>query len=339
MGLMIGAVGTQVSDNVRGNAATYDSDWSPSISIRGTQPGIISDYDATSYYADNGTTSTAPLNLLVRQNSYAWVNAPDNKYIMMQYFIKNVGTTTYTGLYAGISADWDIPAYANNKGSVDLGRRLGYVWSTDTSGVWAGIQLLSHTGGFTHYALDNLAGGGGGLDISTGFTGAQKYTALSTSRNDAGTATTAGNDILEVVSSGGFTLMPGDSVEVTFALMAGDSLTDLQSSADAAQIKYDATFTGITQVSPIRSATALTMIYPNPASGEVKINFSVAESNSTEIAVYSATGEKVKVLLNEGLLPGKFTLTSDLSSLASGNYVVRMTSGAYSKGMTLNIVR
>ena len=338
MGLMIGASGTQVSDNVRGDGTTYDSDWSPFINIVGTQPGVVSDFDAVSTFKDNGGTSSLPMNLIVRQNAYAWIQAPDNKYIMMQYYIKNNSTTTYTDLFAGIFADWDIPAYANNKASIDLSRRLGYIWSTDSAGIWAGIQVLSNTAGFQSQAIDNLTGGAGGLDISAGFINAQKYTALSTSRNDAGLGTSTGNDCIHVVSTGGINLAPGDSVEVAFALIAGENLQMLQESADAAQIRYNNLPTGLLQL--IQSGpTGLKSIYPNPAQSGITVSFTVSANSSTVISVFSLKGELVQTLVNESLLSGTYSLTSDISALASGNYLIRMTSGNYQKSLPLHIVR
>ena len=78
---------------------------------------------------------------------------------------------------------------------------MGYVWSTDSAGLWAGIKLLSHTGTFNHYAIDNYAANGG-LDLSDGFSDAEKATSLTTSRADAGVLQAAtGNDVISSVSN------------------------------------------------------------------------------------------------------------------------------------------
>ncbi|MBL0102972.1 MAG: S8 family serine peptidase [Bacteroidetes bacterium] len=256
MSLMVGANGTQVSDCFRGDAATTDDDFAPTVNISKVVPGVLSDLDASGTFRDNGTTSTSPMNILVSQKEYAWTQAPDNKYIMAKFVIKNIGSTTLTNLYAGIAADWDVPAYANNKASTDAGRRMGYVWSTDGGGLYAAIKLLSHTAGFNHYAIDNYAANGG-LDLSDGFSNSEKFTSLNTMRADAGIAqASTGNDVLSVVSTGGVTLAAGDSVEATFALIAGENLSSIQTSADAAQIMYDGV---ILDVKPIQQSYATTL--------------------------------------------------------------------------------
>ena len=57
----------------------------------------------------------------------------------------------------------------------DAARRMGYAFSTDTGGFYAGIKLLTN-GTAVHYAIDNEPGGGGGVDIFTnGYSTALKY--------------------------------------------------------------------------------------------------------------------------------------------------------------------
>lgn len=335
-GLMIGASGTQVSDNNRGDGATYDSDWSPFINIVGSQPGTLSDYDATSYFFDNNSSS--PMQISVRQNSYAWIPAPDSKYIIMQYWIKNTSAVTYSGVSAGIFADWDVPNYANNKASLDAGRRMGYIWSTDQDGVWAGIKALNPNGTFNCNSIDNITGGSGGLNLSDGFSNVEKYASLTTTRADAGGAST-GNDVIHVVSMGGYTIAPGDSVEVAFALIAGDNLADIQASADAAQSKYDNVITNLTQLDVRSNVTALNSVFPNPAQSGITIDFSLAASSLTNLSVFSMKGELVKEILNDQLTPGKYSFNTDVSSLPAGNYLVRMMVNGYSKSIPVNVVR
>jgi len=66
-------------------------------------------------------------------------------------------------------------------------------------------KLLSHTAGYTHYAIDNIPGGGRWVLMHySGFTDSLKYKALSIPRATAGNGSASGNDIYDVVSSGPF---------------------------------------------------------------------------------------------------------------------------------------
>lgn len=337
MGLMVGATGTQVSDNVRGDGSTYDSDFASVVNVSGTQPGSVSDFDAYGKFRDNGSTSSTPMNIQITHHAYAWMSAADRKYIMVQYMLHNAGSSTLSNLYAGIFSDWDIPAYGNNKGGTDNARKMGYVWSTDAGGLYGGVKLLS-AGGFNNYVIDNLAGGGGGADLSDGYSNAEKYTTLSTFRADGGNTAATGNDIIDVVSAGPFNLAVGDSVEVTFALLAGENLGMMQASADAAQTMYDNLSTGLTEI-PLGTSFSLSQSYPNPTGGQASVTFTLDATEQTQLNIYNLLGEKVKTVVNQKMQAGKYTVMIDVSALPEGHYLYRLQSGTHVKTLPMTIVR
>ena len=339
MGLMVGAAGTQVSDNVRGTGSTYDTDFSSVLTVSGQEPGVVSDYDAYGKFADNGATSANPLPVLITHRAYAWAQpAADRKYIIVEYTIRNTGSSTLTDLYGGIFADWDIPLYSNNKADEDLSRKMGYCWSTDAAGLYAGIKVLTATP-FNHYAADNVTGGGGGLDLSDGFDESEKYATLSTYRPSAGATASTGNDVIDIVSSGPFTVGAGDSVTIAFALIAGESLTMIQDAADAAQIRYDnSSPTGLSPL-PVAGNTRLTSVYPNPASSAVSVDFSLRSGSFATIGIYSLSGELMKSVLSEQLAAGRYTLNVDVNSLATGTYMVRMVADGVQQLLPIQVVR
>ncbi len=336
MGLMIGAQGLQVSDNTRNGAGANDEDFSSLVNVVAQEPGTVSDFDVRGIYEDNGPTSTSPLNISVRHNAYAWTSAPDDNYVMVQYYIKNNGSTTLNNLYAGLFADWDIPLYSNNKCSTDQTRRMGYIWSTDAGGLWGGIKLLSHTGGFNHYALDNVLTAGS-INLGDGFDDTEKYTAMSTSRTDAGTASTPGNDVLSVVSSGNFNLAVGDSVEVAFALVAGGDLSDIQTAADAAQVMYDNKFVGITSIGKSKT-NELFQSYPNPSDKNTRIDFALKNNSSCDLSIYNVMGSKITTVVSEKLTAGKYSINVDVNKLPAGNYFYRLVAADFTSAKSLTIV-
>jgi serine protease len=331
-GFMVGAANAQVSDNVRG-ATGNDDDWLAISNAVAHDPGTISDFDVNGSFSDNGAGSITPLPVVVRHNAYAWRNAPDDYYVMVQYIIRNTGADTLHDVWAGIFADWDIPQYIHNKCETDMGRKMGYIYSTDSAGLYGGIKVLSHTGIFNHYALDNVTNSG--IDLSDGYSNAEKYTSLSTMRTASGTGTPEGNDVLSVVSTGPFQLLPGDSVEVAFALLAGKDLTELNAAADAAQTKYMTI--GIEPIANARgnSITA----YPNPADKQVSFRFSITERNQTELSIYNVMGQKVKTVIDESLSSGMYTVNADVHDLPAGNYIYKIRSGQFSKALPMTIVR
>jgi serine protease len=337
MGLMIGAPGTQVSDVVRNTGAGSDEDFQSVVNVSGMEPGIISDFDAIGKFNDSGPTSNSPLNILITHHAYAWQNAPDNKYVMVQYWIKNNGASAINGLSAGLFADWDIPLYSNNKCSTDNGRKLGYIWSTDTSGLYAGIKVLNINGGWNHYALDNIANNGG-IEMTDGYDETEKFQSMTTMRADAGTSTVPGNDVLSVVSTGPFNVNPGDSVEASFALVAGEDLSIIQDASDNAQIKYNNVLASVEPIS-LADRTSLIQVYPNPSKAQSRIEFSLGQAGQTELSIYNSLGVKVKTILSEKLNSGRYTLVVDMTELSSGTYYCNMVTGSFNHTLPLNIIR
>ena len=109
------------------------------------------------------------------------------------------------------------------------------------------IKLLS-SGPLHHFAFDNNGitygtNSPASIEIDNGFQVLKKYTAMSTTtnRNQAGFGSVNGNDVSDMISSGPFMLPVGDSVIVTFALIAGDNLADIQASAIEADKLYNHT--------------------------------------------------------------------------------------------------
>ncbi|MCO6500471.1 MAG: S8 family peptidase [Vicingus serpentipes] len=301
-GLMVGDASSRVSDVVRG-ASIQDQDFLATSTIQ-YNPPFISALDLVGIFDDN--LSSSPIGISIKQHAYAFSNAPDDKYVIVMYDIENTSGITLNNLYAGIFADWDIDNPNMNKAGVDVASKMGYVHSVANDTIYAAIKLLS-SNGFFNYSLD--MDGSGGVDVSTGgFTTAEKYTTLSSNRASAGGV--LGSDVGHVVSTGSFNLIPGQHEVVAFAIIAGDSLLDIQNSATAAQLKYDGNPLAIDE--KLKSKEEL-FIYPNPTNGIFYIN---TQQKIQEVMVKNLLGE---VILSTTLPE------VNLSNYAKGVYLVEVT--------------
>lgn len=324
-GLMIGTGTAQVSNAVRGTTAgASDNDFQSVVTAHPVTPAAVSEFDVDGVINDN-PAATGALPVRVENKAYAWSSAGNRKYVMFEYTIHNTGTATLNNLYAGIFADWDIDAatYGSDRASYDAPNRMGYGYYSGASGRYAGIKLLSHTGGVNHYAIDNISGGGGGIDITDGYAVNEKYLSLSTGRSDAGVSGT-GNDICDVVSSGPFTIAGGDSVKVAFALIAGDSLADLQNSAVNAQTMYDGVVLSAS-VHDMGNDGNTVSVYPNPASGRSVVDINIAQAGMVELKLYDMLGREVRTVVSEKMAAGPHQLTTDVSGLGNGMYYYHLS--------------
>jgi hypothetical protein len=309
VGLMLGTGSTKVSDNVRG-ASGIDNDFISSAVVQKVIPSVKSDFDLTGWFTDNISSSPLPIN--VRHNSYAWSNAGDDKYVIVEYILHNNAATTLNSLYSGIFADWDIMDYSLNRAEENSGLKMGYIFSTQASGLYAGIKVLTPTP-FVHYAIDNVAGQGG-INMTDGFDTGEKYTTLSTVRTAAG-QNGNGNDVIDVVSTGPFDILPGDSVVVAFALIAGDDLNDLNNSATTAQIKYNL----ITGIDNVNSESQLDL-FPNPANSEVHIP---VDPTKDQLLIITDVMGRIITTINYSA-GGANELIIDVSDFSNGMYIATL---------------
>jgi subtilisin family serine protease len=330
-GLMVGTSTTAVSDCIRGTSSTgaSDTDFVTVVTAHKVVPSIVSEFDVNGTFND---ADASPIqNVLVRHNAYAWSTPGSSKFVIVEYIIHNAGTSTLSNLWAGIFADWDVDAAtaSTNKSDYDPSRQLGYTWATVAGTKYAGIRLVSNTPP-NFYAIDNMGAGNGGIDIasSAGFRKADKYTALSTMRAQAGDSTAAGNDVCNVMSSGPFTIPAGDSIKIAFALLAGDSLTDLQTSADTAYVRYNGIHT--TGINALLGSQNFS-VYPNPATDALNFMFNYTETQNCTISLMNTLGQTVKVTSAHLSANMVHKISFDVSDLAPGAYIYKVTySGANS---------
>jgi len=309
-GFMVGQNTNQVSDCVRG-ASGQDLDFASVQNVRYHLP-YTSSVDLIGEF--NDATYALALNVSVEQQSFAYTAAPNDKFVIVQYRIKNEGLTNLTNLYAGLFADWDIQNYALNASGFDAARKMGFVRSLESDSTYAAIKLLTN-GTAVNYCLDNVSGGAGGVDISNGYTTAEKYTTLSTNKLTAGLP--SGQDVAHVVSSGGFTINAGDSITVAFALIAGVGLTDIQASADAAQTVYE----NIIGVEELNENNVFTL-YPNPTDG--KINLKMNRMENVEIKNISIYNVFKAELSLDFQIKSSSNIQIDLSALSNGVYFIEL---------------
>jgi subtilisin family serine protease len=325
--LMVGTSATAVSDAFRGSTGTTaDADFAALINAYEVVPSVKSNFDVAGRINDNPASPVQ--NLRINHNAYAWTSTGNRKYVIVEYFIRNNGSSALNNLFAGIAADWDIDAatYANNKSDYDPSKMMGYSWCTNTAGKYAGIKLLTNTAPPVFYAIDNVTGGGGGIDVNDAgnyFSTSDKYTALSTNRLQGGNTAGTGNDVMNVMSTGPYNINAGDSVVVAFALIAGDDLIDIQKSADSAQVHYNGTTT--TGIANIASAEIFS-VYPNPNSGHSSLMLNAEAGNSYTIEIYNAIGEMVYNDTYSQLPAGTSKINLDLTHLNNGSYFIQLKS-------------
>jgi hypothetical protein len=84
----------------------------------------------------------------------------------------------------------------------------------------------------------------------------------------------------------------------------------------------------------------LEKINPNPVTSDnFKMNYTVAIDAHTQIAIYNARGEIIKMVEKGYLKEGIYERSIDINEFSSGSYMIKMNSGPYIKTVPLMIVK
>lgn len=334
-GLMIGTSSTQLVDVVRNITSGQDEDLASTSFFTLKTPGVISDQDGFTTFSDSAAPTANRIGLQVRMHSYAYSDPLDSKYIILQYEIQNTSSaTSLTNLYTGIFLDWDIGKTNEEVGSnysrYDSTRSLGYAFSGMSGGRrdYLGIRALDSAASFR--SLVNS----GSIDLSR----AAKWNWMTGgfAASSAGPA-----DIHQAISSGPYTIAPGTTRTVSFALVAGDSsLENLQQNADAAKAKWRRLTVGISKNGPsVPLQYELRQNYPNPFNPTTAISYQLMAMTHVSLDVFDVLGRKVATLVDDVRQPGVYTVRWDASSFPSGVYFYRLEAGNFQATRKLMLLK
>ncbi|HWA05705.1 MAG TPA: T9SS type A sorting domain-containing protein, partial [Ignavibacteria bacterium] len=110
--------------------------------------------------------------------------------------------------------------------------------------------------------------------------------------------------------------------------------------SDGIIIKYVQAPIGIQPIgNEIPEKYSLSQNYPNPFNPSTTIRFALPEGNLTTVKIYDITGAEVKELANEFLYAGLYSVNFNASSLSSGTYFCRLTSGKFTDVKKMILVK
>ncbi len=298
-----------------------------SLFVNGFTSDANFDQVSTAYLDDSG--APAPFGVKIIQKSYS--NTGDN-FAFIRYGFINTTAAAITDFTSGIFIDWDIDNFQTNEGGISEEYHLVYQWDPGDSYY-----------GFA--AMDGLSGGRATTDGGSATARTDSYTWITTF--DPNAPSTG-----DVRSWGGSTIgdiAAGDTVWVTWAMVAGDDLDQILANTGAAHARAfelgwtDEVLVGIDDEQlglPI--AFDLEQNYPNPFNPTTTIEYALKERVDVSLKVYNVLGQLVRTLVNANQVAGFKKVNWDAkaddgTSVASGIYIYRLEAGSFveSKKMIL----
>jgi PKD repeat protein len=232
MSFMIGSSSSKTADNTYASTIPgFDNDFVRINPVKTTNPLNADFVEIQSKYFTDSASSNK---LEIAERVWASTALADSNFILFNYNIKNVGNSLTENLSAGLFTDWDIQNSSTNQAVFNIENKLSYAFNTQNNGLYGGVKLISgNLGG--HYCY-NSNGISGSNNLYDGFSGAEKYNAVSggQTRDFAPTG-----DIANLISGAINSLAPGDSAQLTFALLAAANLNDLIDAGNKAQAAFN----------------------------------------------------------------------------------------------------
>ncbi len=334
--LMFATDSDHVSDAARNLVQEPDNDFavSPSGDLIPSIPSLKADQET--YSLINDSKAENPIGLEIEQKTYSWTDSPDEGFVILQYAVTNANDTAISNLYAGLFFDWDINygSYNHyyNGGGYSASENLGYMYllgENDVKSHYRGIAVLNPEG----VASLKIRQNPGGSQLPLYWSERDKFAALT---GDISLPSYNIGDFSEIISTGPFTLAPGQSDTAVFAVLGADSLNELKNFAVRANNQYyNATDIPYANNSLLPAAFQLEQNYPNPFNPATAISFSIPNKSRVKLSIYNILGEKIIDLVDREMTAGNYRIEWDGKarggeSLASGIYLYRLSAAGTS---------
>ena len=292
--LMIGTGPLNISDasytTISAGQLSFASDFA--VANRGNidrdEPGSLADEEISGAFTDRRAEN--PLGIRVDQRSYAWSNENNDDFVIIEYTLVNETDATIDGIHVAQHLDWDISGTPDDDiVGYDEGLEAAYMYDNSTSMYLGHVLLTQQVKGFkaVNYTTD----------LADGFSEAEKFSAMYKIVEPENRA----DDWSEVLAAGLITLIPGDSVVVTFAIVGGHGETAFRENVEAAREKYSEIATDRVDIDP-------PVITYNQPSGQSVTQVDISDSLP-----------RITVDINEDVVSAKLYTSSDEEHFTGSN--------------------
>ena len=319
--LMFGTSDIKLSDEARNRTADgKDTSFQIVEPFKIMKPGPRAPQEGTAIFNDNGSGSNK-LGITVNLHSYSF-NDPDNKNsIILNYNFLNTNDQSINNFYSGLFLDWDFieGSGKDDYAFYDFTGNLGFAYHNGGNpDTYVGTALISSD----NYGFWAIRNDSGSTQLYDGFTKSEKWKTLS---SKIGMPNAGPGDISEVISAGPFSINAGKSLDVAFAITAGNNLNDLRTNISNARILYSNSLLDTNNRGSRPPAQySLSQNYPNPFNPGTEIDYEIPEAGRVTLKVYDILGNLVKTLVDEDEQPAAYNVKFFAGSLASGIYIYQL---------------
>ncbi|MEW5994848.1 MAG: S8 family serine peptidase, partial [Candidatus Zixiibacteriota bacterium] len=295
-GIILGRNTLQLSSAVRDSSGKLAvSDFTPIEPLR--MDGTVGDGGEHRCAALNDTHSDIPIPITVRQQTSSYPNDINNGFLIVRCFLKNDSIERLTSLSFGFLADFDLPGTAERCTFDEIETLL---YQEGDGGPLVGLLGLENISTF-HTLANGIS--------KTGFTRSELYGLISAGQSSVDQS--SDDDLMFLAAGGPFTIEPGDSVPVSFALVGGDDPASLYANALSARQRFHHATDVDDNDTELPHGFTLAQNYPNPFNPTTSISFTLSAPSDTRLEIYNVLGRRVTTLVNGPLPAGRHVVVWD----------------------------
>ncbi len=320
-GIVIGRNTLQLASAVRGESgALRPSDFTPLQDLTVGWIDSRQGFHRQAKFAD--TYSEIPIPVTISQESIDFGGVDNEGLVILEYSILNPSAGILTDLYLGFMADFDLSADSD---TIVYDADISLIYQRGGAGPLVGLVGLKNVTSFV--SLENETS-------KSGFSNSELYALISSETISVDSTLTG--DLMFLAASGAFTLMPSDSTEVAYALIAGADLGELYDNARRARQHYDV-ITCIEETdNSLPRGYVLSQNYPNPFNPTTSISFTLPSAGEVGLEVYNVLGQTVRQLQSGYLPAGRHIIEWNArddndEQVASGVYFYRLKTAGFSQ--------
>ncbi len=336
--MIMGTGPERISNSARAFSTTFFSkDFSQKDdgALQTLTPGRLTQQESFVVLEDD--KAGAPMGLVITQETFAESAVPNDDFVILRYQVENGGPEALDDFRFGLLFDWDIGDELDDSARYIVEKRLVYAWDRE---LYVGTALLGDALA-SFRILDNQDTE---FDFNDTFTDLEKWQTISGS---VPPLELLRRDVAYVIATGPFSMLPGESVEIGFAMLGGESVADIEANAGAAQALWQTRLvTSVRDPQPadVPGRFSLAQNYPNPFNPETQISFELPDTRTVSLAIYNLVGEKVRTLLTGELPGGQHSVRWDGrddsgKKAVSGVYIYRIRAGNFRDTKKLTLLR
>ena len=326
-GIVIGQGSYNVSSSLRDKNGNFrPSDFAPVDRISSEELTTDGGNRVTASFADQ--VSSFPLPLEIEFEAIDYSENLDENIVMLTYDLVNVGTQELDSVYFGFAADFDLLGRSE---TIHYNDSLRLIYQLSPEGPLVGLVLLENLNSATIVVNGT---GKAGLSMAD-------YLEV-ISQTQIRLENPVADDLYFIVGSGALKLAPRQSVRIRMALIAGEDIDELVTTAQLALNRH--ADSGGQNQTGLPDSFELYQNYPNPFNPSTTIALTLYSLNEIKIEIINVLGQTVKRYNMGVLAAGRHEVIWDGADngggqVVSGIYFYRVTADGTAKTRKMLLLR